>query len=764
MPCVYNEVDPDVPTLTTEITPEIEHARQQLAAEFDNRLADIDVLDSTLKLALSAARRQQLTQLRNALDAEVQSLYQTGLLCFSDLANCPQEAEQMLAGLRAYDRKVVKPNPFTDGLVAYYPFDGDTSDITDNNNNLSGGESLIYTDGMVGPRGAYFDNHTELTTARNIVPTGAKSKTIVAWAKMLSGQDTNHDRYIAGSGTYSGPNTNFMLGYGIGSAFDYGIWLFDCNYDMYCYGGTPNTVDKEFHHLVVTYDESSSILSLFQDGQLKSSKSIVLATTAVPFYISFSRSFHGIIDDVRLYDRTLTDTEIQQLYTATTTTINQPPLAIFQTTAAQGTTPLTFTVDAGLSADADGIIVNYTWEITEMVYEQPVLRETANGQIATFTLDSEGEYTVSLLVEDDQGATSIAQRTIFVDGVGEGPNPEEQKTLTVQVNGSGSVSATGITCGVTGTDCDETYAQGTQATLTASPDKDYEFTGWSGGGCSGTGNCVVDMSADTDVTATFEQVPVDTCRLINISTRANVSGGANDAFAGFVLEGTGTQQVMLRGIGAANGVDPVLTLLKRNGAAWEQLGSNDEWELDPNADGVRVLPPNLHLPDAYGNDAGMLLNLEAGVYTAQLGSNGGPGLEVIGVDAINQFGPTLTNISTRAYVSGGANDAFAGFVVSGGNCTVQVMLRGIAVDSGVNPLLTLLKRNGTQWDMLESNDEWDLHANAADVGALPVNLKLPDTYGNDAGMLLNLEPGVYSVQLGSSGSPGLAVVGVDIIK
>ena len=213
---------------------------------------------------------------------------------------------------------------------------------------------------------------------------------------------------------------------------------------------------------------------------------------------------------------------------------------------------------------------------------------------------------------------------------------------------------------------------------------------------------------------------------------------------------------------ATSGVNPALGLLKHNGTGWDFLAANDEWELDPNAGGVSALPSHLRLPDTHGNDAGMLLSLGAGVYTAQLSSNGGTGLEVVGVDAVGTSGPVLTNIGTRAYVSGGQNDAFAGFIVSGSG-TLRVMLRGIAVDSGVNPSLLLLKYNGTDWDILKSNDEWELDSNAAAVGALPSHLRLPDTYGNDAGMLLDLGAGVYSVQLSSTSGPGLVMVGVDVV-
>jgi hypothetical protein len=78
------------------------------------------------------------------------------------------------------------------------------------------------------------------------------------------------------------------------------------------------------------------------------------------------------------------------------------------------------------------------------------------------------------------------------------------RTLTVTKSGSGSGSVSsspaGISCGAT---CTAQYADGTSVTLTANPTGNSTFGGWSGGGCSGTGTCIVAMSADTTVTATF---------------------------------------------------------------------------------------------------------------------------------------------------------------------------------------------------------------------------------------------------------------------
>ena len=77
-------------------------------------------------------------------------------------------------------------------------------------------------------------------------------------------------------------------------------------------------------------------------------------------------------------------------------------------------------------------------------------------------------------------------------------------TFTVMVTkngaGTGTVASTpaGINCGG---DCNERFPGGTTVTLTATPSAGSVFTGWSGGGCSGTGSCVVSTTAT--VTATF---------------------------------------------------------------------------------------------------------------------------------------------------------------------------------------------------------------------------------------------------------------------
>jgi hypothetical protein len=79
-----------------------------------------------------------------------------------------------------------------------------------------------------------------------------------------------------------------------------------------------------------------------------------------------------------------------------------------------------------------------------------------------------------------------------------------QHTLTVNKGGTytGVVTSSpeGVNCG---SDCNEVYYSGTVVKLIAIPDTGSFFSGWSGGGCSGKGQCIITINIDTIVTATF---------------------------------------------------------------------------------------------------------------------------------------------------------------------------------------------------------------------------------------------------------------------
>jgi len=83
-----------------------------------------------------------------------------------------------------------------------------------------------------------------------------------------------------------------------------------------------------------------------------------------------------------------------------------------------------------------------------------------------------------------------------------------QLSIAKSGEGSGAVtgSPAGIECGAT---CAVGFEEGTAVTLTAVAASGSEFTGWSGGGCSGTGTCLVTLDQDASVVAGFAPKPSD---------------------------------------------------------------------------------------------------------------------------------------------------------------------------------------------------------------------------------------------------------------
>ncbi|MDY0013038.1 MAG: InlB B-repeat-containing protein [Rhodocyclaceae bacterium] len=103
-----------------------------------------------------------------------------------------------------------------------------------------------------------------------------------------------------------------------------------------------------------------------------------------------------------------------------------------------------------------------------------------------------GNCTVTMDAAKNVTATFALNPTLYTLSVGK----------SSQAGGTVTSSPTGISCGTGCASASSSYTAGTVVTLTATPASGYSFAGWSGA-CSGTGSCVVTMSAAKSVTANF---------------------------------------------------------------------------------------------------------------------------------------------------------------------------------------------------------------------------------------------------------------------
>ena len=255
-----------------------------------------------------------------------------------------------------------------------------------------------------------------------------------------------------------------------------------------------------------------------------------------------------------------------------------------------------FTVDA---TDADGTIVSrsYTLKVIGPAPQQWTLNvsTTGSGTVTGNGIDCGSTCSVKL----DNGSTATLAAAPAADSVFTGWSgacsgsgscevqmtadasvtaifAKKQYSLTVGKTGSGggSVAGNGIDCGA---NCSVTLDTGTAVTLTATPDGNSVFTGWSGGGCSGTGSCNVTLNADTSVTATFTLAPPPPATYtLNVSTTGSgsvsskphgincgkrcLASFANGSSVTLTAKATGKNKAFLGWGGACSGMSPTCTL------------------------------------------------------------------------------------------------------------------------------------------------------------------------------------------------------------
>jgi len=222
-----------------------------------------------------------------------------------------------------------------EGLVGYYPFNGNANDSTLNNHCTVGGAEL--TNDMNGKNNSAYlfdgvDDYIEKVNPTQNLNIKSQSWTIAAWFKSQKCQSTQVivSRYECGwsCGPSAGAEALYSLGLKDGSLY-YNV-RGDNNYGNSGASVTSDETycDDEWHHVVGILNRDTQLLNLYVDGVIvnsESSKSVGAITDDrnSPLEIGrhFRRSwassaeyFEGTIDEVRFYNRALSDKEVLELY------------------------------------------------------------------------------------------------------------------------------------------------------------------------------------------------------------------------------------------------------------------------------------------------------------------------------------------------------------------------------------------------------------------------------------------------------------------
>ncbi len=107
---------------------------------------------------------------------------------------------------------------------------------------------------------------------------------------------------------------------------------------------------------------------------------------------------------------------------------NEAPTADFQVSPSTVTAGEFVYVDASKAGDSDGEVATYEWAFGD--------GSSDNGETASTTYDETGEYTVTLTVTDDDGATDSTEKTVTVEEAGGGGSKCTSTYLTASLGGS----------------------------------------------------------------------------------------------------------------------------------------------------------------------------------------------------------------------------------------------------------------------------------------------------------------------------------------
>lgn len=320
------------------------------------------------------------------------------------------------------------------GLVGYWPFNGNANDESGNGNNGTVQGAILTFDRFGNSNSAYyFDGATNFITVANSTSIKVtNSVSISAWVKNTGDTSIN---IVVTKGIY-------------GSLWDYGLancWSYTSYYDYnnafvireYMY---KNDMFNQWHHLVVTVDENNENKpKLYFDGnemlgQLVTSDNNIrtddwIRPTDGDLYIgsnSVTGFFKGDIDDIRIYNRALDKSEISTLFnenicyqsvTVTDTLVITANFTSFNPVTYANTikvfpnpTKDKITIDCGSNYNSlNGYTIKITNSMSQVVYSSNITQQSATIDLSTWT--GRGVYFVHLV--DGNGSTVDIKKIVL---------------------------------------------------------------------------------------------------------------------------------------------------------------------------------------------------------------------------------------------------------------------------------------------------------------------------------------------------------------
>jgi hypothetical protein len=207
----------------------------------------------------------------------------------------------------------------TDDLQLYVPFDGNADDMSGNGNNGIVYGAVLTEDRNGNPNSAYqfngVDSYIDFGTS-DLGLTGSSEITFCAWVK--PDQPTTYYSQVLSSEQFYRP---YMIRTrGLGSAVTAQCMIRTVDGADYIDADIGGIIVGNWYHILCKYDGFNA--SIYVNGELQNSISMSGSLVAFSQHILVGANptsppknfFHGTIDDIRIWNRTLNEDEIIEVY------------------------------------------------------------------------------------------------------------------------------------------------------------------------------------------------------------------------------------------------------------------------------------------------------------------------------------------------------------------------------------------------------------------------------------------------------------------
>ena len=209
-------------------------------------------------------------------------------------------------------------NTDSTNLVAWYKFDGDFTDSTNNGNDLTESSTIPFI--LSGLIDESVDLSSSAFLSTNSISLNNKTFSISFWAKFNTAPSGSNQFFLSQGTLASNGNNLAFLYENSGNNLRFSFW--GSGYDMDTSGYNMTTfLGNVWHHYVITFNNTTRVGEIWVDNQKLTTNISTFSgsfTGSGSFYISKSEiynfPFNGQMEDFRIYDKALSAEEVDELY------------------------------------------------------------------------------------------------------------------------------------------------------------------------------------------------------------------------------------------------------------------------------------------------------------------------------------------------------------------------------------------------------------------------------------------------------------------